>query len=90
MMNEDTRNLWRDAEFRKSSHSGGQNGSCVELAWRKSSRSGQNGSCVELARTDALFGVRDSKHATGPVLTLSAERAHGFLAAVRHDRFGPA
>jgi hypothetical protein len=40
------------AQWRKSSHSGGQGGNCVEVAaqWRKSSRSGgQGGDCVEVA-----------------------------------------
>lgn len=38
------------------------------IRWRKSSYSGGNGGdCVELAHTGT--GVRDSKNATGPVLT---------------------
>lgn len=40
------------ASWRKSTHSGGNEGSCVEVAdvWRKSSRSGGNeGNCVEVA-----------------------------------------
>ncbi|MFD0435223.1 DUF397 domain-containing protein [Streptomyces chartreusis] len=48
-------------QWRKSSYSGDQGGSCVEcaplgaLAWRKSSRSGdQNGDCVECATTGSL------------------------------------
>jgi hypothetical protein len=36
--------------WRKSSHSGGTNGACVEVAWRKSSYSGgTNGDCVEIS-----------------------------------------
>lgn len=75
---------WGDTEFRKSSFSGGASGSCVELAWRKSTFSGgANGSCVEVARTDALFGVRDSKHAPGPVLTFGEAQGKAFVAAVK-------
>jgi Domain of unknown function (DUF397) len=83
-MIEDTAIAWEDAEFRKSSFSGGANGSCVELAWRKSSASGgENGSCVEVARTDALFGVRDSKNVPGPVLMFSEAHGKAFVAAVK-------
>ena len=86
----DTAAAWRDAEFRKSSYSGGQNGSCVELAWRKSSHSGgANGSCVEVAQTTEAFGVRDSKHPHGPVLTLSVECGHLFVAAAKHGQLHP-
>ncbi|MCO5984809.1 DUF397 domain-containing protein [Actinoallomurus spadix] len=41
-----------NATWRKSPHSGGNEGSCVEVAgvWRKSSRSGgDEGECVEVA-----------------------------------------
>jgi hypothetical protein len=79
---------WQDAEFRKSSFSGGDNGSCVELAWRKSTFSGgQNSSCVEIARADLLFGVRDSKNVDGPVLALTATQGQSLLATARDDRF---
>lgn len=86
MMNNDTTALWRDARFRKSSFSAGNGGNCVEVAWRKSSFSGDNGGdCVEIARTDTWFGIRDSKSADGPVLTLAEESAGAFLAAVRRS-----
>lgn len=76
--------LWREAEFRKSSFSGGANSSCVELAWRKASFSGgQNSSCVEVARVEALFGLRDSKNVGGPVLMLGESSGQAFLAAVK-------
>ncbi|MFJ5528723.1 DUF397 domain-containing protein [Streptomyces sp. NPDC093261] len=63
-------------QWRKSSYSGDQGGSCVEcaplggLAWRKSSYSGdQGGECVEIAETPcATVAVRDSKTPAGPVL----------------------
>jgi len=75
---------WPEAEFRKSSFSGGENGSCVELAWRKSSVSGSNGGeCVEVARAEAVFGVRDSKNATGPMLMLGEAQGQAFLASVK-------
>ncbi|MBB4967072.1 DUF397 domain-containing protein [Saccharothrix violaceirubra] len=36
--------------WKKSSHSGGNGGQCVELAWKKASYSaGNGGACVELA-----------------------------------------
>ncbi|HVK26550.1 MAG TPA: DUF397 domain-containing protein [Actinokineospora sp.] len=79
---------WANAEFRKSTFSGGESGSCVELAWRKSTFSGgANGSCVEIGRADDLFGIRDSKNVTGPVLELSGVRGRTFVAAVREGRF---
>lgn len=45
--------------WRKSSHSGGGNGECVEVAWRKSSHSGGgNTDCVEI-------GWHKSRHSNG-------------------------
>lgn len=76
--------LWREAEFRKSTFSGGANSSCVELAWRKASFSGANaGNCVEVARAEAVFGLRDSKNVGGPVLMLGEFSGRAFLAAVK-------
>ncbi|TQK50875.1 uncharacterized protein DUF397 [Streptomyces sp. SLBN-118] len=58
----------------KSSHSGSQGDSCVEVAlhWYKSSHSGSEGDdCVEVAcRPDAVH-VRDSKAKDGPRLAVS-------------------
>jgi len=54
--------------------------------WRKSSRSTDTGDCVELAHTGIMFGVRDSKNADGPVLTLAGERGRAFLGAVKSDQ----
>jgi hypothetical protein len=58
-------------------------GDLTGARWRKSSRSADTGSCVELARTEAVFGVRDSKNANGPVVTLTADQGLAFLGAVR-------
>lgn len=64
-------------QWRKSSYSGDQGGSCVEcaplgqLAWRKSTHSSdQGGDCVEIAETAATIAIRDSKTPEGPILTL--------------------
>lgn len=82
-----TSDVWVGAEFRKSSYSGGENGSCVELAWRKSSYSGgEGGSCVEIAQAEDLFGVRDSKNSTGPVLEFADDPGRAFVAAVRRGQ----
>lgn len=84
MMGDNSSALWRGAEFRKSSFSGGANSSCVELAWRKASFSGANGGdCVEVARGEALLGIRDSKNLAGPVLMLAEAQGCAFLAAVK-------
>lgn len=55
--------------------------------WRKSSHSADTGDCIELAHTDAVFGVRDSKNADGPLLALAAEPGLTFLSAVKSGRF---
>ncbi|AEV81962.1 hypothetical protein ACWT_0947 [Actinoplanes sp. SE50] len=57
------------------------------ITWRKSSRSGAAGHCVEVANTAAAVLVRDSKDATGPVLTFDAQDWTGFLAGVRAGQF---
>lgn len=44
------------------------------LTWFKSSYSGaEGGDCVEIATGNGTVHVRDSKNATGPVLTLTPE-----------------
>ncbi|MBM7173115.1 DUF397 domain-containing protein [Streptomyces sp. G44] len=80
------------AVWRKSSHSNGDGGECVEVAehfpgaarWRKSSHSnGDGGDCVEVA--DGLPGVvpvRDSKVTDGPTLVIPAAAWGPFIAAV--------
>ncbi|WP_078869597.1 DUF397 domain-containing protein [Streptomyces sp. NRRL B-1347] len=66
--------------WRRSSHSGGTGGECVECApldgvtWRKSSHSADTGGdCVEVAELPAPhIAIRDSKRPDGPRLTVSA------------------
>ncbi|MEU6122026.1 DUF397 domain-containing protein [Streptomyces sp. NPDC047123] len=79
-----------NARWRKSSHSNGEGGNCVEVAydfpgaarWRKSSYSnGEGGDCVEVA--DGIPGVvpvRDSKVAQGPALVVGAAAWAAFVA----------
>ena len=60
---------WADFEFRKSSFSGGANGSCVEVG-----------------RAEMVFGIRDSKNVSGPVLRLGEAQGLAFVkAAVRNS-----
>jgi hypothetical protein len=48
--------------------------------FRKSSYSAQQGDCVEVAdTTDNGRAVRDSKHPTGPLLTVSREGWQAFV-----------
>ncbi|MFE5026404.1 DUF397 domain-containing protein [Streptomyces sp. NPDC056656] len=75
-------------QWRKSSYSGDQGGSCVEcaplgaLTWAKSSHSGdQGGDCVEVAGTPcACVAVRDSKNPAGPSIMFSPEAFREFVA----------
>lgn len=62
-------------------------GTIRRAVFRKSSFSGQNAQCVEVARTDTLFGVRDSKNSMGPVLSVEVGQGRAFLTAIRDDRF---
>ncbi|MGQ4511791.1 DUF397 domain-containing protein [Streptomyces sp. DW26H14] len=62
----------------KSSYSGSDGGDCVEVAydWRKSSYSADQGNCVEVARdadtaATATIHIRDSKNATGPLVSVN-------------------
>ncbi len=53
-----------------------------ESAWFKSSySSGEGGECVEVAASRAVH-VRDSKVASGPVLTVAPEAWSGFVRLV--------
>jgi hypothetical protein len=54
------------------------------VKFRRSSFSGSSGGeCVEVARVEKVFGIRDSKNVTGPVLTLDDSQGRAFLAAVK-------
>ncbi|MEU1693452.1 DUF397 domain-containing protein [Streptomyces hirsutus] len=85
------------ARWRKSSHSDGNGGDCVEVAydfpdaarWRKSTYSGDDGgeACVTVA--DGFPGVvpvRDSKVTAGPVLVIGAAAWTEFMGAVAEGR----
>ncbi|MFG2723333.1 DUF397 domain-containing protein [Streptomyces sp. NPDC048416] len=70
----------------KSSYSGTEGDSCVEvaLAWHKSSySSGQGDNCVEVAVCPTTVHVRDSKDKQGPHLALSSEAWSAFVAGHR-------
>ncbi|MCA1222837.1 DUF397 domain-containing protein [Streptomyces sp. 8L] len=70
----------------KSSYSDSGGGQCVEIAWSKSSYSGSGGGqCVEVAACDAATAVhvRDSKRASGPMLTVAPGAWGSFVALVR-------
>ncbi|POX39523.1 DUF397 domain-containing protein [Streptomyces sp. Ru73] len=67
----------------KSSYSGSQGDSCVEVAlsWRKSTYSGSQGDdCVEVAACPDTVHVRDSKDKAGPRLTVGAPAWRAFVA----------
>jgi hypothetical protein len=79
------------AQWRKSSHSGG-NGACVEVAhvpaqWRKSSRSSGNGACVEITTLPEAIAVRDSKNSSGPKLIFTPADWRAFVSGVQEGRF---
>ncbi|TDD63569.1 DUF397 domain-containing protein [Actinomadura rubrisoli] len=81
--------------WRKSSHSGTQQGDCVEVAnlssWRKSSHSGTNEQsvCVEVADLSLGVGIRDSKDPGHGPLTLTSEAFADLLAQVKRDELRP-
>jgi hypothetical protein len=77
--------------WRKSSHSGGQGGECIEVAstaWRKSTYStGQGGECVEVADGLDVIPVRDSKDPHGPALTFYPAAWTAFIDDVKAGRY---
>lgn len=56
-----------------------------DARFRKSTRSQGANNCVEVARPKALFGVRDSKHSDGPVLSFTESQGLAFLGLVKQD-----
>ncbi|MGI5347845.1 DUF397 domain-containing protein [Streptomyces sp. CA-250714] len=79
-----------DAELSwfKSSYSGSQGDSCVEVAldWTKSSYSGSQGDdCVEVASLPGCVHVRDSKDPSLPTLSLPPTAWSVFIANAARD-----
>jgi hypothetical protein len=85
------------AAWRKSSHSSGNGGDCVEVsvlngaAWRKSSYSGGNGgNCVKVAVVPGagegggpVVALRDSKDPGGPALVFGTNEWRAFTDGIR-------
>lgn len=74
------------AIWRKSSHSGGDGGDCLELGtWRKSTYSGgSGGDCLEvLDGVTEIVPVRDSKVTDGPALVFHAAAWSTFVADLK-------
>ncbi|MGW6507050.1 DUF397 domain-containing protein [Streptomyces niveus] len=54
------------------------------LTWTKSSYSGGNNNCLEVAHgTATALPVRDSKHPTGPTLTIPHSAWTAFITSVK-------
>ncbi|WP_405424683.1 DUF397 domain-containing protein [Streptomyces erythrochromogenes] len=78
-----------DLRWFKSSFSGSQGDSCVEVAlsWHKSSHSGSQGDdCVEVAACPDAVHVRDSKVTAGPELAVAPGVWTAFLGGVTATR----
>ncbi|MGW1870485.1 DUF397 domain-containing protein [Streptomyces mauvecolor] len=75
-----------NAQWHKSSYSGGSGGDCLEIArWRKSTHSdASGGNCLEV-RDDVphIVPVRDSKNPDGPVLVFPAAAWSAFIKDVQ-------
>lgn len=72
----------------KSSYSGSEGDSCIEVAlsWRKSSYSGSSGDdCIEIATSPTTIHIRDSKDADGPRLAVAADTWAAFVMYAAHD-----
>jgi hypothetical protein len=74
--------------WRKSTYSGGADGSCVEVgstSWRKSTYSGSSGGeCVEAGTAADVVLVRDTKNnGDSPVLRVSATDWKRLTAAIK-------
>ncbi|MFF4367494.1 DUF397 domain-containing protein [Streptomyces sp. NPDC001594] len=76
-------------DWRKSSYSGSNADSCLEVSdvWRKSSHSGnESGSCVEVLDSHpTAVPVRDSKNPTGPALLIPAPAWTAFVGALKRE-----
>lgn len=69
-----------DLEWIKSTYSGADTPSCVEVAWAKSSYSTADGpDCVEVAAIPDRVLIRDSKNPQGPRLALTPTTWTSFL-----------
>lgn len=55
----------------------------LTASWRKSRASNPNGECVEAASGPGGVAVRDTGDRTGPVLQVSPEAWHQFLAELK-------
>ncbi|APU40740.1 DUF397 domain-containing protein [Streptomyces sp. TN58] len=78
-----------DLRWFKSSYSGSQGDSCVEVAlsWHKSTYSGSEGDdCVEVAACPGAVHVRDSKVTAGPELAVTPGVWTAFLGGVTATR----
>ncbi|MFI6650814.1 DUF397 domain-containing protein [Streptomyces sp. NPDC050529] len=76
------------AIWRKSSHSGGDGGNCLEMGtWRKSTYSdGSGGNCLEvLDGVPEIVPVRDSKVPDGPALVFRAATWSTFVAELKRS-----
>jgi hypothetical protein len=73
------------ADWRKSSHSGANGGTCVEVStWRKSTHSGSGGGqCVEVGSGATSVLVRDTTDRAGAVLAVPAASWCAFLTGIR-------
>lgn len=74
--------------WRKSSYSGGEPQSCVEVAqWRKSTYSGGSPqTCVEVAPLTDYVAVRDTKDRGRGTHVVHARAWQAFIEAVKTDR----
>ncbi|WP_255953634.1 DUF397 domain-containing protein [Streptomyces odontomachi] len=77
--------------WRKSSYSGPDGGSCLEVldGWRKSSYSGSDGGdCLEV-RDDhpTAVPVRDSKNPNGPAVVFPSAGWSSFVTALKRGEF---
>lgn len=60
---------------------------CVEVMWKKSTKSNNNGACVEVRSTDDEIQVRDSKNPSGSVLSFTPAEWDAFLDGAKKGEF---